>query len=76
MHNASINAPRRFEFSEGTSHKFWEISVRGADVTVRFGRIGSQGQTQVKSFPDEIAATRRADKLIKEKTGKGYGEVS
>ena len=41
-----------FEFVGGSSAKFWEIGVSGNDVTVRFGRIDSQGQTQVKTFHD------------------------
>lgn len=70
----SPTTARRFEFSEGKSNKFWTISVQGADVTVQFGRIGSQGQTNVKSFPDNAAAEKHATKLIAEKTGKGYVE--
>jgi DNA ligase-1 len=66
---------RRFEFVEGKSSKFWEISVADADVTVRFGRIGTEGQTKTKSFADIAAATRHAEKLIEEKTGKGYVEM-
>ena len=66
---------RRFEFSEGKSNKFWEIAVQGAEVTVRYGRIGTQGQSNTKSFPDEAAAARHAEKLIEEKTGKGYREA-
>jgi DNA ligase-1 len=66
---------RRFEFVEGKSSKFWEISVDGTEVTVRYGRIGSDGQTNVKDFADEAAAQRHADKLIEEKTEKGYEEV-
>jgi DNA ligase-1 len=73
---AAIAGTRRFEFSEGNSNKFWEVSVQGTEVTVRYGRIGSQGQTNMKSFPDEAAAAKQAEKLIKEKTGKGYQEVS
>ncbi|MGH7134898.1 MAG: WGR domain-containing protein, partial [Pirellulales bacterium] len=67
-------ATRHFEFVEGGSAKFWEISVNGNDVTVRFGRMGTQGQTQTKSFADADAATRHAEKLIGEKTKKGYVE--
>ena len=66
---------RRFEFREGTSNKFWEVKVRGAEVTVRYGRIGAQGQTQVKSFADDAAAAKHVEKLIQEKVGKGYVEV-
>jgi DNA ligase-1 len=32
-------ATRHFEFVEGNSAKFWEISAAGNEVTVRFGRI-------------------------------------
>ena len=42
---------------------------------MRYGRIGADGQKNVKSFPDEAAATRHADKLIEEKTEKGYEEI-
>ncbi len=40
---------RRFEFKEGSSNKFWEVSVSGNTLTVRFGRIASEGQ-QVCEF--------------------------
>lgn len=66
---------RRFEFKEGTSSKFWEIDVEGKDLTVRFGKIGTNGQTQLKSFPTEEKAKAERDKLIREKTGKGYVET-
>lgn len=72
----STTTSRRFEFVEGASRKFWEVAINGTDVTVRFGRIGTTGQTQTKSFPDGAAATKHADKLIQEKTGKGYREAS
>jgi DNA ligase-1 len=67
---------RRFEFSEGKSHKFWEVTVNQTEVTVRFGRVGSQGQSNVKSFADDVSAATHAAKLIAEKTNKGYEEVS
>jgi DNA ligase-1 len=71
----SATGKRRFEFSEGNSNKFWEIAVNGTEVNVHFGRIGTQGQSNAKSFPDQAAAAMHADKLIQEKTGKGYVEV-
>ena len=66
---------RRFEFVEGTSKKFWEISNAGSNVTVRFGRIGTDGQTQIKAQTSEADALAAIEKLIREKTGKGYREV-
>jgi DNA ligase-1 len=66
---------RRFEFSAGSSNKFWEISASGTEVTVRFGRVGTEGQTQVKAFPDAVAAGKHVEKLIGEKVEKGYVPV-
>ena len=68
-------AVRHFEFVEGKSSKFWEISVDGCEVAVRYGRIGAAGTSKVKTFGDTEAAQRGAEKLIAEKTGKGYVET-
>ncbi|HOX42964.1 MAG TPA: WGR domain-containing protein [Myxococcota bacterium] len=66
---------RRFEFSDGSSNKFWEIELDGKSFTVRYGRIGADGQTQEKSFPTPEKAKAEHDKLVREKLGKGYQEV-
>jgi predicted DNA-binding WGR domain protein len=66
---------RRFEFSDGSSNKFWEIELDGKAFTVRYGRMGTNGQTQEKSFPTPEKAQAEHDKLIREKVGKGYAEV-
>ncbi len=65
---------RRFEFVGGASQKFWEISLAGNSFTVRFGRIGTAGQSQTKSFADEAKAHREAESMIAEKVKKGYVE--
>lgn len=67
---------RRFEYVEGTSAKFWEIINNNREVTVRYGRIGSNGQTQTKSFTDPAAAAQHADKQIAAKLAKGYRELA
>ena len=66
---------RRFEFVEGSSKKFWEIELQGTEFTVRWGRIGTDGQTQQKSFANTAKAQAEHDKLIAEKQKKGYAEV-
>ena len=66
---------RRFELSDGKCHKYWEVASEGTSVTVRFGRIGTAGQTQTKSLADEAKARAELSKLVKEKTKKGYIEV-
>jgi predicted DNA-binding WGR domain protein len=65
---------RRFEFIGGSSQKFWEIALAGKSFTVRFGRIGTAGQSQTKSFADEAKAKREVENLIAEKVKKGYVE--
>src|SRR5438874_372325 len=67
---------RTFEFTEGTSNKFWNIELTGTSYTVQFGRIGTTGQTQLKTFADAGAAQRAHDKAIAEKVGKGYVETT
>ncbi|HEX4794734.1 MAG TPA: DNA ligase [Humisphaera sp.] len=66
--------PRYFEFVDDKSNKFWEISQSGCDVTTRWGRIGSNGQSKTKSFAQASAAEAQASKLIEEKTAEGYEE--
>lgn len=68
----ATNATQRFEFMEGASRKFWEIGRENESLTIRFGRIGTAGQSQVKTFADAARATREMDKLIREKMRKGY----
>jgi DNA ligase-1 len=65
---------RYFEFVEGSSSKFWEIWMDGCDVTTNWGKIGTGGQTKTKTFADEAKAKKEYDKLVAEKTGKGYTE--
>lgn len=69
-----MSSTRTFEFKDDKSSKFWEITQNGDTVTVRYGKTGTQGQSQDKVFADAVAASEHADKLIKEKTGKGYVE--
>ncbi len=66
---------RRFELEDGTSSKFWEIAVAESAHTVRYGRLGTAGQSKTKDFPSAAAAERDAEKLVAEKVKKGYVEV-
>lgn len=60
------------EFEEGTSSKFWRARVEGKTLYVNYGKIGSNGQTQVKQLGDPDAAQAEYDKLVREKRKKGY----
>ncbi len=65
---------RRFEFVGGNSAKFWQTTVVGNQVTVRYGRLGTDGQTQTKEFGSPESAQKHADSLIASKLKKGYVE--
>ena len=60
------------EFEEGTSSKFWRARVEGKTLYVNYGKIGSNGQTQVKDFPSPDGAEKEYTKLVNEKRKKGY----
>ncbi len=66
---------RRFEFVDGGSSKFWQIERVGSRLNVAFGRLGTAGQAQDKPHASESLAQAALDKLVKEKTSKGYVEV-
>ncbi|MBL5861192.1 DUF4132 domain-containing protein [Serratia fonticola] len=66
---------RHFEFKDDKSNKFWQIEQSDTDLNLRWGKIGSQGQSQTKSFDNEARAMAAMAKLVKEKTGKGYVEI-
>jgi uncharacterized protein (TIGR02996 family) len=67
---------RTFTFKEGNSDKFWNIELHGNAFTVTYGRSGSKGQTQTKTFADAVRAKAAHDKLVNEKLGKGYVETT
>ncbi|MCG5218255.1 WGR domain-containing protein [Streptosporangium soli] len=62
------------ELSEdgGGAHKFYEVTVSGAQVTITYGRIGEQGQTKVAAFATPAKAAAAAQKKVGEKLRKGY----
>ncbi len=59
---------------DGNSAKFWQVEVDGGVLRVTWGRIGTDGRTTEKALG--AAAQAEADKRIREKTKKGYVEVS
>lgn len=62
------------ELSEdgGASHKFYEVTVEGTQLSIRYGRIGDSGQLKVSSFSTHDKALAEAQKKISGKTRKGY----
>lgn len=72
----TLSPERVFLCTEGGACKFWCVKVAGNIQTVRYGRIGTEGHGLIKAFEGPVAATKATQKLIAEKLGKGYREVS
>jgi uncharacterized protein (TIGR02996 family) len=67
---------RTFEFHDTKSHNFWTIDLRGSGVIVTQGKVGTSGKTQTKTFASAQKAQAAADKLVRDKIGKGYVETT
>lgn len=57
----------RYELVEGKSAKFWEIEKARGGYAIRWGRIGTQGQAQLKKL-----TPKQHQALVEEKLKKGY----
>jgi predicted DNA-binding WGR domain protein len=51
------------------------VDLKGKTLTLTFGKIGTKGQSKLKDFATPEKAKTEMEKLIKEKTRKGYVEV-
>ena len=65
---------RYFECVEDGTSKFWEIWTEANEVVTQWGKIGTPGRETRKSFPDAAKAKKEYDKLLADKTSKGYVE--
>lgn len=63
---------RHFIYQDEKSHKFWTVEQQGNELHISWGKVGTKGQSQVKSFADAAAAEKAGLKLIAEKVKKGY----
>ena len=67
-----------FEYKDAVSNKFWEINLKGKQVTLTYGRIGIENPASiVKNFKGKSAsedAKKYATSKIREKANKGYSE--
>ena len=67
-----MGTAQRYEYSEGSSNKFWQIELSGTSFTTTFGKIGTPGTTSLKEWPDAATAKKEHDKLVAQKVKKGY----
>lgn len=66
---------KSLKYIDGTSDKFWEIEVKGSNYTVTYGKNGTSGTTQTKSFGSDEECLKMAEKILAEKVKKGYSET-
>ncbi len=68
-------AKRYYEYKDAKSKKFWEVSVSGKKVNIRYGKIGTDGQTSLKELSTPAEAKAHAEKQAAGKVKKGYKEA-
>ncbi|MCV5061459.1 WGR and DUF4132 domain-containing protein [Escherichia coli] len=65
---------KTYIYQDEKSHKFWAVEQQGNELHISWGKVSTNGQSQVKSFADAAAAEKAELKLIAEKVKKGYVE--
>ena len=58
-----------FEYKDAKSSKFWEVSVSGKKVNIRYGKIGTDGQTSLKELSTPAEAEAHAEKQAAYRNG-------
>lgn len=65
---------KHLKYIDGSSDKFWQIEVLEATYTVTYGRNGTNGVSQARTYADSAECLKMAEKLLNEKIKKGYSE--
>jgi len=55
----------------GSSNKFWSYEINGNQITFKWGRVGTTGQTKVEPYQ-----SHKLSKKIREKQKKGYDQIN
>jgi|LWDU01.1.fsa_nt_gi predicted DNA-binding WGR domain protein len=64
-----------YELTDSKSAKFWEVEQQDSVVKLRWGKIGTNGQSKIKELDSQEDAKKEVERLIKQKTKKGYVEA-
>lgn len=62
----------RLLYQKGSSNKFWEITQKGNENHIHFGKIGTKGQFIYKPYNTSTEAAKEKERAIREKLNKGY----
>ncbi len=63
------------EFVDDKSNKFWRTETLGCDMWTNWGKIGTNGRSELVSFKNSEDCEKYAKKLVDSKIKKGYLEV-
>mmetsp|Transcript_10104 Transcript_10104/g.15114 ORF Transcript_10104/g.15114 Transcript_10104/m.15114 type:complete len:457 (-) Transcript_10104:223-1593(-) len=74
--NAKFSPHVYLECNSGGSSKFYEIVTENCEVTLRYGKIGSDGVTSVKRFKTNDETQSFVRSTMNEKIKKGYSDRS
>ena len=66
----------RLECSDNKSNKFWEGTVTGNELTIRWGKIGTSGQSKMEIYGSERAALMDLGKKATSKIKGSYSIAS
>jgi len=61
---------------EGSSNKFWSYEIDGLSVTVKWGRVGLDGQSKDFDFRSRYELDGFVQRKMREKQDKGYKEAT
>ena len=51
-------------FKDDKSDKFWSIELKGLSFTVTYGKTGTDGASQTKTFKSDYECLNEAEKLV------------
>ena len=66
----------RLIYTDMGSNKFWESAIEDVKLIIRFGKIGTKGQVNIKTFSSQELAKKEREKVVKEKLNKGYRSIT
>ena len=55
---------KTYIYQDEKSHKFWAVEQQGNELHISWGKVSTNGQSQVKSFADAAAAEKAARALL------------
>jgi predicted DNA-binding WGR domain protein len=65
----------RYEYKDDHEHKFWEVSIEGKIVTLRFGKAGTAGHRASREFTSAESAREFLEMRKLKKIKEGYSPV-